>query len=57
MDYSEYYYGNVTDYKPLPESSWALRVTSYVTNHASICNDWLHYQSIENRNIFPKNDQ
>ena len=52
MDYSEYYHGNVTDHTNLPEGSWALQVTSYVTNHASIWNNWLHSQLIENRNIF-----
>ena len=28
MAYSEYYHGNITGYKSLPEALWALRVTS-----------------------------
>ena len=52
MDYSEYYHGNVTDGSPLPEGSWALRVTSYVTNHTSIWNNWLHNESNEEKNSF-----
>ena len=52
MDYSEYYHENVIDHKPLPESSWTLRVRSYITNHVSIWNNWLYYQTNDNRNSF-----
>ena len=50
MNYSEYYYQNITNHKALSKGLWALRVTMYVINHASIWNNWLHYQTIKQRN-------
>ena len=52
IDYSNIYYRNITDRKPLPNGSWALRITSYVTIHVSTWNQWLHGQSMNERNKF-----
>ena len=54
MDYSNTYHGNITDGKPLPPGSWALRITTYGTNHCSTWNAWLKKQNSENRNFFKK---
>ena len=45
MYYSNVYYGNTAERKPLLEGSWALKIISYVTNHSTISNLWLPKKS------------
>ena len=49
MDYSNIFCGNITDGKTLSQGSWALRITSYVTNHSTIWNSWLQEQTFDEK--------
>ena len=54
MDYSNLYHGNITKGKPLSRGSWALRITSYVTNHSTKWNSWLQKQTFDEERNFLK---
>ena len=40
MDFSDTYHGNIIYNNELPDDSWALRITTYATNHSATWNDW-----------------
>ena len=41
LDYSNVYHGNISEGLQIDDDAWALRITSYVTVHASSWNNWV----------------
>ena len=45
MDFSDTLHGNILYEDELDEDSWALRITSYATNHSATWNEWFKQNS------------